>query len=58
VDRADDLLGIDALQVDARRGHVRMLDMRVIARSYRGPITRMDPALCVVIFDPEPVKLD
>ena len=26
-DRPDDLLGIDALQIDARRGHIRMLEL-------------------------------
>jgi hypothetical protein len=32
VDRADDLLDVDPLQIHARRGDVRMLDMRVIWR--------------------------
>jgi hypothetical protein len=57
VDSVDDLGVVDALEVDRHDAEVGVLDMRVIAKSNRGPITRMDPALCGVIFDPEPVEL-
>jgi hypothetical protein len=52
VDSVDDLGVVDALEVDRHDAEVGVLDMRVIAKSNRGPITRMDPALCGVIFDP------
>jgi hypothetical protein len=39
VDRADDLLGIDALQVNARRGHVRMPEL-TLDDGQRHPLAR------------------
>jgi hypothetical protein len=36
--------------LDRRDAEVGVVDMRVIAREHGSPITRMDPALCVVIF--------
>jgi hypothetical protein len=50
VDGVDDLGVVDPPQVRRGDAEVGVVDVRVIAREHDSPITRMDPALCVVIF--------